>query len=72
LAVGVDPQADQQLRIESRAPAGFFAARNARVEALQIQASHQIPDGPRHVVLLDQLLHIHRSPAHLLAVDPAD
>jgi len=52
-------------------PAGFFAARKARVEALQIQASHQIPDGPRHMVLLDQLLHIHRSPAHLLAVDPA-
>jgi hypothetical protein len=72
LAVGVNPQADQQPRIKRRPPTFFGAARNPLVEAGQIQAPDQFPDRSRRMVFPDQSLHIHRSPHHLLAIHPAD
>src|SRR5712692_5869516 len=72
LAVGVHPQTDQQLRIERRPPAFFCAALDPLVEPAQIHTPDQRPDRPRRMILADQSLYVHRTPAHLLPVHPSD
>src|SRR5207244_12882797 len=72
LAVGVHPQADQQLRIERRPPTFLLAALNAVVEPAQVKTPDQRPDRPRRMVVADQSLDIYRTPAHLLTVHVAD
>src|SRR5713101_2321251 len=72
LAVSVNPQTDQQPGIVGGPPAFLFAALDALVEAVQIQAPDQFPNRPRRMIFADQLFHIHRPPNHMLTIDPAD
>ena len=72
LAVGIHPQADQQLRIERRTPAFFGAALNGFVKCGSAPNAPPTPNRPRGMVLANQLLHIHRPPTHLLPVYKTD
>src|SRR5712692_201882 len=72
LAVGVNPQTDQQLRIESRPPRFTFHRLDRRAEPAQVQPPHQLPNCSRRVVGFNQLLHIHRPQHHLPAIHPLD
>src|ERR1700691_4174190 len=72
LAVGVDPQTDQQLRIECRTPAFFGTALDGLIKGPQVQPPHQRPNSSRRMVFADEAFHIHGSPAHLLPVHVAN
>jgi hypothetical protein len=58
-AVGVQPQADQQLRVGVLASGVPFDRRNLGVIGAQVQPPHQFPNQARAVVLPDQPIDIH-------------
>jgi len=72
LGVGIHPQTDQQLRIKRWSPAFFRTALDALVEVTQIHTPDQCPDRPRRMILTDEQIDVHRTPAHLLSVYPSN
>lgn len=61
-AVGADPHADQQARVQSRLSGHPLDRANTGIESAQVQLAHELPDGPHRVGGRDQLLHIHNPP----------
>src|SRR6266436_2958392 len=60
------------LRIERWPPTFLRAALDALIKLPQVHTPDQRPDRPRQMILVDESLHVHRAPAHLLSVDPSD
>src|ERR1700726_356226 len=72
LAIGVHPQANEQLRIERRPPAFFHATLDGLIKWAQVEAPNQCPNGSRRMVFADQVFYIHGPPTHLLSVHVAN
>src|SRR5271155_3994536 len=72
LAIGIHPHTDQQLRINRRPSTFFCTALDGLIKGDQVQATYQCPNGSGRMVFADEFLHIHGSPAHLLAVHVAN
>src|SRR6202035_1769898 len=68
-AVGVNPQADQQLRVGVLPPGAPFHCLDLRVIVAQVQAADQLPDQTRTMIFVDQLLDIDAAQHKLLSID---
>src|ERR1035438_3014990 len=68
-AVGVQPQADQQLRVRVFPPGAAFDRCNLRMIETQVQSPHHFPKRTRTVILVDQLLNIDRAQQDLPAIN---
>jgi hypothetical protein len=71
-AIGLDPQTDQQLRIQRRPPAFLRTALHGSIKRTQVQPPYQDSNGSRRMVFVDEFLHIHGPPTHLLSVHVAN
>src|ERR1035438_1493957 len=69
LAVGVKPQADQQLRCCVVAASVAFNGRDPGMIQTQIHAPYQVPDRAGTVVLIDQSLDVKGVQKQLRTVD---
>src|ERR1700680_3938730 len=68
-AVGVQPQADHQLRVRVFAPSAAFDRCNLRIIETQVQSPYHFPKRTRTVILVDQLLNIDRAQQDLPAIN---
>jgi uncharacterized repeat protein (TIGR03803 family) len=67
-AVGIQPQADHQLRIRVFAPSAAFDRCNLRIIETQVQSPYHFPKRTRTVILVDQLFNIDRAQQDLPAI----
>src|SRR5258708_20877994 len=68
-AIGVQPQADQQLRIRMLPPSMALHRSNLRMIQSQFQPAYQFPNRTRPVVLVAQILTIAVPQQHLPAIN---
>src|SRR6266850_5471404 len=71
-AVGINPQTHQQPRIPWRAPRAAFNRLNGRIEPLQLQTTHQLPDSSGRMVRLNEPFDIQHLPGQLTTIDRFD
>src|SRR6266516_880982 len=69
LAIGEDPEAHQQPRVDGRASGRAFHGAGLLAEGSEIQFLHHFPDGPRRMVVLYKGVDIHRAKEGLAAID---
>ena len=65
---GVQPQRDQNLRIDRRAPRAIGPRPDPLVEPAQVQAFHEVPDQSRRVARGQERLQVARLQLHLLTM----
>src|SRR5438445_3439236 len=68
-AIGVQPQTDQELWVGVLSSCAAFHRGNLLVIAAQIQSPHQLPNRTYAVIVIYQLLHIHRPQEHLPTIN---
>lgn len=68
-AVGVNPQADQQLRVGVFPPGAPFHRLDPRVIEARVKPPDQLPDQARGVICLDQPFDIDAAQNKLLSID---
>src|SRR5438445_3277110 len=68
-AIGVQPQTDQELWVGVLSSCAAFHRGNLLVIAAQIQSPHQLPNRTYAVIVIYQLLYIHRPQEHLPTIN---